>query len=77
MSRVYVEDEHIMAGVEDSTGTLLRRKARVTLHVIHSVFTAPGTTTMEDAKDPISEKKLHKGDGRWDTTKEILGYMLD
>jgi hypothetical protein len=37
----------------------------------------PGTTTMEDAKDPISAKKLHKGDGRWDTTKEILGYMLD
>jgi hypothetical protein len=32
---------------------------------------------MEDAKDPISAKKLHKGDGRWDTTKEILGYMLD
>jgi hypothetical protein len=75
-SRVYV-DNHIMAAVEDSTGTLLRRKAGATLHVIHSVFTTPGTTTMEDTKDPISEKKLHKGDGRWDTTKEILVYMLD
>jgi hypothetical protein len=75
-SRVYVDD-HIMAAVEDTTGTLLRRKARATLHVIQSVFTAPGATTMEDAKDPISEKKLHKGDGCWDTTKEILGYMLD
>jgi hypothetical protein len=32
---------------------------------------------MEDAKGPISEKKLHIKDGRWDTTKEILGYMLD
>jgi hypothetical protein len=32
---------------------------------------------MEGARDPISEKKLHKGDGRVDTTKEILGYMLD
>jgi hypothetical protein len=32
---------------------------------------------MEGAKDPISEKKLHKGDGRWDTMNEILGYMLD
>jgi hypothetical protein len=75
-SGVYVDD-HIMAAVEDSTGTLLRRTARATLHAIHSVFTAPGATTMEGAKDPISEKKLHKGDGRWDTTKEILGYMLD
>jgi len=32
---------------------------------------------MEGAKDPISEKKLKKGDGRWDTKKEILGYILD
>jgi hypothetical protein len=75
-SGVYV-DAHIMAAVEDSTGTLLRRKARATLHAIHSVFTAPGATTMEGTKEPISEKKLHKGDGRWDTTKETLGYMLD
>jgi hypothetical protein len=55
--RVYVDD-HIMAVVEDSTGTLLRRKARATLHVIHSVFTAPCTTTMEDAKDPIQLLKV-------------------
>jgi hypothetical protein len=75
-SGVYVDD-HIMAAVEVSTGILLRRTARATLHAIHSVFTAPGEATMEGAKDPISEKKLHKGDGRWDTKKEILGYMLD
>jgi hypothetical protein len=75
-SGVYVDD-HIMATVQDSTGTLLRRTARATLHSIQSVFTAPGATTMEGAKDLISEKKLHEGDGRWDTTKEILGYMLD
>jgi hypothetical protein len=30
-----------------------------------------------DAKDPISEKKLAKGNARWDTRKEILGYWLD
>jgi hypothetical protein len=75
-SGVYVDD-HILAAVEDKTGTLLRRTARATLHAIHSVFTSPSSTTMEGTKDPISEKKLHKGDGRWDTTKEILGYILD
>jgi hypothetical protein len=75
-SGVYVDD-HLLAVVEDRTGTLMRRTARATLHAIHSVFTSPSSTTMEGAKDPISEKKLHKGDGRFDTTKEILGYMLD
>ena len=75
-SGVYVDD-HIMAAVEDEEGTLLRRTARATLHAIHSVFASPDAITMEGAKDPISEKKLLKGDGRWDTKKDILGYILD
>jgi len=76
MSAVYVDD-HVMAAVEDKSGTLLERTARATLHGIHSVFQPPSSTGMSDAKDPISEKKLLKGDGRWDTRKEILGYLLD
>jgi hypothetical protein len=76
MSSVYVDD-HIMAAVEDATGTLLHRTARATLHAIHNVFQTPAATGTPDAKDPISEKKLIKGDGRWDTRKEILGYMVD
>jgi hypothetical protein len=47
------------------------------LHAIHSVFPTPAATGTPDAKDPISEKKLAKGDARWDTKKEILGYWLD
>ena len=74
MSVVYVAD-HLMAAVEDATGTLLQRTARATLHAIHSVFPSPSVGS--DAKDPISENKLQKGDGRWDTQKEILGYVLD
>jgi hypothetical protein len=76
MSAVYVDD-FILAAVEDESGKLLRKTARATLHAIHSVFPPPAATGMSDAKDPISEKKLAKGDARWDTTKEILGYMLD
>jgi hypothetical protein len=74
MSAVYVAD-HLMAAVEDATGTLLQRTARATLHAIQSVLPSPSVGS--DAKDPISENKLQKGDGRWDTQKEILGYMLD
>ena len=64
-----------MAAVEDAAGTLPQQTARATLHAIHSVFPPPSVGS--DAKDPISEKKLQKGDGRWDTQKEILGYVLD
>ena len=76
ISTVYVDD-HIMAAVEDKAGKLLQRTARATLQAIHSVFPPPSATNSPGAKDPISEKKLHKGDGRWDTQKEILGYMMD
>jgi hypothetical protein len=76
MSAVYVDD-FCLAAVEDATGTLLKRTARATLHAIHSVFPTPEATGTPDAKDPISEKKLAKGDARWNTQKEILGYWLD
>jgi hypothetical protein len=76
MTAVYVDD-FLAACVEDSSGKLLQKTARATLHAIHSVFPSPAATGTPDAKDPISEKKMLKGDGRWDTRKEILGYLLD
>jgi hypothetical protein len=76
MSAVYVDD-FLAACVEDSSGKFLQTTARATLHAIHSVFPSPAATGTPDAKDPISEKKMLKGDGRWDTQKEILGYLLD
>jgi hypothetical protein len=76
MSGVYVDD-HLIAAVENRAGSLLQRAGRATLHAIHSVFATPEATGTPEAKDPISEKKLLKGDGRWATTKEILGYLLD
>jgi hypothetical protein len=76
MSAVYVDD-FILAAVKDASGKFLQRTARATLHAIHSVFPPPSVTGMPDAKDPVSEKKLAKGDARWDTKKEILGYWLD
>jgi hypothetical protein len=70
-------DDFLLPAVEDALGTLLRRTARATLHAIHSVFPTLETTGTPDAKDPISEKNLAKGDARWDTVKEVLGYWLD
>jgi hypothetical protein len=76
MSAVYV-DNFLLAAVQDATGKFLQQTAQATLHAIHSVFPTPKATGTSDAKDPISEKKLAKGDARWATLKEILGYWLD
>ena len=47
--------------------------ARGILHGIHDVFPASN----DDIRDPISAKKLRKGDGTFDTKKCILGFEFD
>jgi hypothetical protein len=76
MTAVYVDD-FLMAAVQSRKGDLLQKTARVTLTAIHSVFPPPTAEDPPGTKDPISEKKLAKGDAQWATTKEILGYELD
>ena len=46
------------------------------LHGVHSIFPPPPITN-HDGDDPISEKKIDKGEGVWSTTKEILGWIVD
>jgi hypothetical protein len=48
-----------------------------TLHAIHSIFQSPAANDPPGAKDPIFEKKLAKGDARWEPTKEGLGYEFN
>lgn len=76
MGAVYVDD-FVQAVVQDRQGELLETVARASLHAIHSIFPPPSASGHPGAKDPISEKKLAKGDARWSPTKEILGYELD
>jgi hypothetical protein len=78
--RVFVKvfvDDYILALVENKQRTLLRRVARATLFGIHSIFPPPTMTGHTGGKDPISEKKLEKGDARFLIDKEILGFLLD
>jgi hypothetical protein len=73
---VYVDD-YIAAAVENAAGTLLGRVARSALHGIHSIFPPTSVTGHEGGKDPISLKKLQKGDAQWNCEKEILGFIVD
>lgn len=73
---VYVDD-YILAAVENKDRTLVKRMARATLYAIHSVFPPPEVTGHEGGKDPISQKKLDKGDAKMARTKEILGFIVE
>jgi hypothetical protein len=73
---VYVDD-YILAVVESDDRSLIRRVSRATLHAIHSIFPPPESSGHVGGKDPISRKKLEKGDARFDIEKEILGFMIN
>jgi len=53
-----------------------RRVLRTTFHAIDSVF-RPNDDTDKNRKQPISEKKLQKGDASWSTQKTVLGWLID
>ena len=71
---VYIDDFIQLAQTRDPTQ--LTHLSRALLHAIHAVFPPPAITG-HAGKDPISLKKLHQGEGTWDTGKEILGWVFD
>ena len=71
---VFVDDFIGMA--QTSCPQQLRHFSRALLHGIHEVFPPP-SVTKHNGFDPISEGKLEKGEGTWDTTKEVLGWDID
>ena len=76
MTGVFVDD-FCLGAVENATGSLLRRISRAALHSIHATFPAPEVSGHTGGKDSISLKKLEKGDARWATSKELLGFLVD
>ena len=50
--------------------------SRAMLLGIHSIFLPP-SITKHQGHDPVSEAKLDKGEGSWNTNKEILGWDFD
>ena len=54
----------------------LEQISKAMINGIHSIFPPPEVTT-HPGGDPVSEKKLGKGEGTWSFTKEILGWDFD
>jgi len=71
MVEVYVDD--FMSLVIPVSREQLRHVANAIMHGIHDVF-PPDTN---DDKDPISEKKMKKGEGLYDIEKTLLGFDFD
>jgi hypothetical protein len=77
MSAVYANN-FMLTAVENQQHTLLDQTMQATLHAIHhSLFQMPSVNDPPGTKDLILEKKLQKGDARWDPIKEVLRYELN
>ena len=68
---VYVDD--FIACIIPTTQQQVEHVARGILHGIHDVF----PPSEDDSKDPVSAKKLRKGDGTFAPTKCLLGFDFD
>ena len=51
--------------------------SQTALSAIYSVFPPPKESGHVNGRDPVSEKKMKKRDGRWSHLKVILGFILD
>jgi hypothetical protein len=54
----------------------LQKISGAMIHGIHSIFPPPDITK-HSGEDPISEKKIAKGEGIWAVKKEILGWIFN
>jgi hypothetical protein len=71
MVKVYVDD--FMSLVIPVSREQLRHVANAIMLGIHDVFPPDNN----DDEDPISEKKMKKGEGLYDTEKTLLGFDFD
>ena len=67
-------DDHVALG--QGSRARLNRTRRILLHAIDAVF-RPNDAQDRERCDPISHKKLRKGDGAWNTRKTVLGWIID
>ena len=70
---VYVDDFLALA---QGSAQDLRTVRRHLLHAIDDVF-SPLAATEKFGNEPISVKKLGKGDASWQTLKIVLGWLVD
>ena len=71
---VFVDD--FVGGAQGNRDQLTRVR-RILFHAIDSVFRPLDAEDTEHRQEPISVKKLLKGDCYWSTLKTVLGWIID
>ena len=71
---VFVDD--FIGATNNSAMKHLEHFSRAMLFGVHSIFPPPAVSG-HHGQDPVSQKKLAQGEGSWETTKEILGWLVD
>ena len=69
---VYIDD--FIAAARAKSPEELKHISRALLHAIHDVF-PENLHSPED--QPVSEKKMDKGEAQWNVVKEVLGWICD
>jgi len=69
---VYVDD--FIAAAQATSPEELKHIARALLHAIHDVFPEG---VFSDDDQPVSVKKIKKGEAQWSVLKEVLGWLFD
>jgi hypothetical protein len=71
---IYVDD---FLGIAQGRSKRLRQLRRVLFHTLDEVLRPKDQDDPEFRQEPISVKKLQKGDACWSTTKQMLGWLID
>jgi hypothetical protein len=79
ISQVFVDDfMNGLAGLPNRESKSAQELwlTQAAMHSIHAVFPPPEILNHQGGKDSISQKKVDKGDAKFQTEKEMLGVML-
>ena len=74
--QVYVDD-FCYAATQSEDGSHIPTIRRAAIHGIQSFFPTPTVTGHTEGKHPLSQKKLEKGDGDFNSRKEMIGILFD
>ena len=77
IQEVYMDD-FVNAATQSMDKMYVPKIRRASIHGIHATIFPETATTKhaKNGKEPISESKLKKGDGNFDTTKEVIGFKF-
>jgi hypothetical protein len=75
--KVFIDDFCHLLAVQGEPNDSILAATRALLHSIHAIFPPPEITGHCGGKDPISAKKLEKGDAQRAWEKDLLGFLFD